>query len=616
MLNDRPFVITRTKTKSKGALVFHFDGQDLTTQSMKDTQAVMDECLGVAPQLVARTMFHGQFAMNGLLEATDIKFKEELSLLVPLSLWQQGATTARAKSREAANKSAEYEGMIRLRSSDVEELRHRRDEAEWSLATKQFQFDDASKLVKEELKELGEAPQVDYDVETIRNEFDSIVSKIDNLETKLNDLKVKQKMALSEIEERKLEAENHYSVHQLELQTMLMAYDQAVLELENVNSQRKELRMKWNYDLSNSTNGNVAPLRVCPTCQQPISSSGHGHSHAEMQRIAEQEISSVRKRFDIATVTLAKASSDKDAAIAVSSEATSTVEQVREDLERIRMDWAMKIAKVEHELQRSRTEQASLMEQLAGAAKAMQQEAIIQSKKAVLLEEEKAVRASQVAFQDICTSVEAAEARLQDLRALGEAERSLSVTMTNLVNIFGPRGVQTYLLQNAINSLQTVSQMYLDELSDGTQRLELSLDAGDRISRTAMIRRSDGSFVERPLSSLSGGQWRRCSLALSLGFAQLVSAKGRFQSSLTVLDEPLTHLDRSGRSRVGRLLRSLLQSRSNESAPLSLFGGMNVSTILVILQDLAAEELEESFDHIDEVIKANGISTVSIDEQT
>jgi hypothetical protein len=31
-------------------------------------------------------MFHGQFAMNGLLEATDAKVKEELSLVVPLNI--------------------------------------------------------------------------------------------------------------------------------------------------------------------------------------------------------------------------------------------------------------------------------------------------------------------------------------------------------------------------------------------------------------------------------------------------------------------------------------------------------------------------------------------------
>ena len=41
---------------------------------------------------------------------------------------------------------------------------------------------------------------------------------------------------------------------------------------------------------------------------------------------------------------------------------------------------------------------------------------------------------------------------------------------------------------------------------------------------------------------------------------------------------------------------------------------MSVLTILLILQDLAAKELEESFDHIDEVVKEDGLSSVWIDE--
>jgi hypothetical protein len=42
--------------------------------------------------------------------------------------------------------------------------------------------------------------------------------------------------------------------------------------------------------------------------------------------------------------------------------------------------------------------------------------------------------------------------------------------------------------------------------------------------------------------------------------------------------------------------------------------GISAGTIILILQDLAAEELEEAFDHIDEVQKEDGFSTVRIDE--
>jgi hypothetical protein len=68
--------------------------------------------------------------------------------------------------------------------------------------------------------------------------------------------------------------------------------------------------------------------------------------------------------------------------------------------------------------------------------------------------------------------------------------------MANLADIFGARGVQTFVLQNTIEALQSISQTYLDELSDGSQRLELLLDTSNRISQKTMICSPDGVFVE------------------------------------------------------------------------------------------------------------------------
>ena len=613
-LNGKPFVITRTKTSTKGALVFHLDGQDLTTQSIKDTQAIIDENLGVGPQIVARTMFHGQFAMNGLLEATDAKFKEELALVVPLSVWQQGATVARAKSRDASKKSAEFEGMIRLRSSDVEDLMNQRDEAEAKLLAEQSAYGHLQARVNEEIRDIREAAgSLGVDVETIQSALETASLEIQQLESQLNTIAMERDSNRAQIQKHSNDAVKETSLKRDELESRQREYDRALLKLECVISNRKEIEMKWNIDNSSDDVDITVPER-CPTCKQPISSAGEGHSQEEMQRIAKEEIDAVIKSHSAAEKSVKETTVARDAAAATFEIAENAMKAMMDNLQNARSIWADKATSVERDLMAARNEQAKLSAQIAEAAKIMQQEAVIKSKEATLLEEGRAVEAIHSLYTDLCRTVQETETRLQELRTSGETQRSLSVTMTNLADIFGPRGVQTFLLQNAIGTLQSISQVYLDELSDGSQRLELKLDSGDRISRRALIRGPDGDFVDRPLSSLSGGQWRRCSLALSLGFADLVSRRGRMKTSLCVLDEPLTHLDRSGRSRVGALLRSLLQN-GNGDKPLSSTG-MTVSTILVILQDLAAEELEESFDHIDEVVKLDGVSTVSIDEQT
>ena len=98
------------------------------------------------------------------------------------------------------------------------------------------------------------------------------------------------------------------------------------------------------------------------------------------------------------------------------------------------------------------------------------------------------------------------------------------------------------------------------------------------------------------------------------GFVDLFSRRGRLRPSFLVMDEPLTHLDRTGRSLVGSLLRKLLV-RGEQIGGIGV-SGISASTIILILQDLAAEELEEAFDHVDEVVKSDGFSSVIIDERS
>lgn len=111
------------------------------------------------------------------------------------------------------------------------------------------------------------------------------------------------------------------------------------------------------------------------------------------------------------------------------------------------------------------------------------------------------------------------------------------------------RGVQNFVFRDAVNQLQANVARYLDVLSDGALQLHLSID-GDRVVKKAIARAAGGEFRDRSLSQLSGGQWRRSSLALELAFAELARQRGRFSCNLLVLDEVLSQLDSYGRVRV------------------------------------------------------------------
>lgn len=157
--------MARTKTASKAGLVFHLDGTDLTTQSVKETQALLEEKLGVSSQILSRAMFHGQHNLNDLLEATDAKFKDELSLLVPLTLWQTATTISRAKSRAAGKRAAECQGMISIRTEDRERLQAKRKQAELMVQEKQAEFHRLLEEYDSKPREISEEQVLDLDVD-------------------------------------------------------------------------------------------------------------------------------------------------------------------------------------------------------------------------------------------------------------------------------------------------------------------------------------------------------------------------------------------------------------------------------------------------------------------
>jgi hypothetical protein len=59
-INQIPFQIIRRKSTKKQELYFSYNGEDVTTQSVKDTQALIETKLGIGRGLLQRGYFFGQ----------------------------------------------------------------------------------------------------------------------------------------------------------------------------------------------------------------------------------------------------------------------------------------------------------------------------------------------------------------------------------------------------------------------------------------------------------------------------------------------------------------------------------------------------------------------------
>lgn len=402
----------------------------------------------------------------------------------------------------------------------------------------------------------------------------------------------------------------------------------------------------------------------------------------------------------------------------------------------------MKLHKDDQNLRNS-IEQSRKMEKLLSSSKSD-----FKNKIDILEERRNALFRSLKEKMDGITEIEKISKKLDE----DSASYHESIAVSGMLSLlFGPRGIQHFIYLDIILMLQKITNSYLNILSQGGLQISLqslqaddtpqakpptskkkekiksadgsknssdhaltsttSSDASfdgissssrssssglnstieDRIIKTVYIRNSSNNYSERSLSQLSGGQYRRVSLALDLAFTECLRRKGLLRSNLLVMDESLTHLDARGREGVGQLLRALVRktassslsssditanndnlllatsstskfskppkssSSINRNIKVSLnsdsinnieyldMNDTNVSstdsddfhsknnkkkekfddematcmpyeTIIVILQDLIATELEEAFDHIDIVKKESDISTVLVDD--
>ena len=607
----------------------------MTTQSAKETMAVIDETLGASAPILARTMFHGQHAINDLLEATDAKLKEELSLVTPLELWQAAAKLSRTKGREATKLESELQGKIALRAEDIEKLRDRCASAASDLHTRECDLkakeSENAFLSIQHGDEGGQptatAPQtlsLQAKLTEAKLTFDTLQAKASNINEERDVLLKGLNLYLARAIQEEKKATEEYQRIQLKSQS-------ATLNIETLLSRIKGLEKKWQVDLSTGEipNGFRVP-DTCPTCLQPVlveqspDSHVHGADYETLQARAEGEISEALEALQISETILADVEEDLDKVDRARMESEQKVLIAQEEIKSKSVDWEKISSAAQEELRQYQSKVTELTESY-GAAYELQQKATLErsTMEAQLNTAREAVRYAKAAHEELVTEWDRMKAALLDLNAEAKRWQGVLRVMSKLSDAFGNRGIQTFVLQNAVNDLEVLTQGYLDDFSDGAQRLQFTLDAGDRILRRSLVREPDGSFRDRPLATLSGGQWRRASLALTLGFADLVAQKGKLRPSLMILDEPLTFLDRTGRSDVGKVLREILGRNKRSDAQRRDDSGRksrrtsnlsSVSTIIMILQDLAAEELEEAFDHIDEVVKQDGSSSVKLDE--
>lgn len=588
MLDGKELAVCRTKTSSKGRLTISLDGNDISAATIRETQLILEQALGVPSALISRALFQGQHVRNDLLEATDVQFKNELALIVPLDQWNDAAALARAKAKNESTLSSELEGKIKLRQEDLrsweENLETLLDESRNMEKDYEYAVLKEKEAREEELSNtMGacELEALNRQMETLRTKITDMESErksiLDSEEVFLNEM-AKEKDQISKVMDNNMQAKS------------ILEHDMNEKAKDYALAQQTATRLEkmWSVDLSGSVPGSIALPSDCPVCHQPV-----GSNH-ELQRSIESEIRDAADQVASSRQLWSNAKTHLQNVSEIQQSMTREMQELDAKEKETRRQYKQRLSEVEIGLSKERENLHQVSLSVAAQAKQhdrsdwQQLNGDVVAKRTRWEYTQKKIVEMQEDIAEYREWIEQAKAEnVQRSRDVGRWKET--------AELLSARGVQTFVLENVLALLESSAQKYLTQLSEGSLQLELTVS--ERVERRVFLKTANGTFVERALAALSGGQWRRCSLALQFGFIDLM--EGLLRCSLSVWDEPLTHLDETGRTNVGRLLRRAVASGK-------------FTTIVLILQDLAADEFGESFDEIDEVRRSRDRSRVCI----
>jgi DNA repair exonuclease SbcCD ATPase subunit len=102
-----------------------------------------------------------------------------------------------------------------------------------------------------------------------------------------------------------------------------------------------------------------------------------------------------------------------------------------------------------------------------------------------------------------CSEWESIEHNIAEIETDKGALMAQGSSYSSLIDVFGSKGIQTFVLRNIVKALEYYSQCYLDELSEGSLQLVIEIGQNDSIIKQT---KTLESHPEQGHSGSVGGQ--------------------------------------------------------------------------------------------------------------
>lgn len=555
-------VIRRTRSPNELALIV--DGRVVKGKDAKETQTLIEEFVGLTFETFCQTVYFAQNYSKKFITANQEEKGKILSEVQNLSVFDKAGKEVRE--------------LIKLNEADQTKLKHSKD-----MTAKDQELIQKDILAEETKHSHAKAAQ-DQRIVNIENQIaaqealhqsaiDNQARRIADLNAQIQDaqriageheaaqaqlLEASASMSYDEAREKELQEANNALMSEAgAINAEFSGIDKLVSKRMTAESQGRRYATRYKQ-IQVDKEKNLAfianPTKNCPTCGSTLEACDTSHATAEVEKI-DQETAEIEG-------ILTQLAAEIDAPIPTKDELNAKLANIRQqkisneaEIKSIRdtKDKLNRTAAHLNALENNIKTQRERVLKLQGAVEAESRPLLLDTTQIDALRMRLETESQPLVLDT--TALDALKAKLDNALSdavsldnlIGEKSRHL-VRLENLKNGF--KEVKSYVFNSLLNQVNARAQKYLAHLFE----VPVSVRFTNEEMKIETKVKFDG--VDRGLGLLSGGQFRRVSLAVDLALSDVITGRKGAKVNLLILDEYFKDLSESSMEKCLALLEN------------------------------------------------------------
>ena len=573
---DHTYTVERSRTGAGTNLKLKTDGVSTTSRGAKDTQAIIEDLLGLDWHAFSNTVLYGQGDVRRFADptATDTERKAILKRILRLDVLDKALAEVREQARAARATLAVVDDRIKVAKAAEDEARN----AHAAMSARERAW---------------EASRVARALEA-RKKVDALNDQIKDLDGAAAQAEKLKALVTGYMEELQ-ELPAAYKRRTAAAEALAQAKGELLTLRATANGKKSiaDATLKARQKAENAaTTAEVAykrllDLKVCPVCATPTDESEHTQAHL---RSMADDVDRLRDDVGIADAAYRAAEAERIEAERPIASAIKRQKEAETEAEAAKADViALEALSEKH---------GKLQEKLKIAEAAANSVAVLTARVESARADQDAIAAEENPHTE---ALDDAERRIGDLQAEREGhtvDRDAAASIVEHIKFwetgFSNKGLPSMIMEGALPVIAESANKYLMTLADGDIFVTISPtteNKGEGVREEINISvEIEGLKDVRP----SHAQRRKVAIAIDLALMDLVASRESGQMAFLMMDEVLDGLDAEGRTRVVELLKELASTKE---------------TVMVVSHDGAiAEHFEQSIT----VRKVGKKSTVEI----